>query len=63
MNVNIKGGKNMRIKYVFKHRRDCDTQEETFTLDEIEKGKVLDYVYAMNQDGYTLINRLFVEYI
>lgn len=54
---------NMKIKYVFKHRRDGDTQEETFTLDEIEKGEVLDYVYGMKLDGYTLINRLFIEYV
>jgi hypothetical protein len=54
---------NMKIQYIFKHKTDGDIQREVFTLDEIEKGKSLDYVDGMKQDGYVLINRVFVEYI
>ncbi|MCP1159375.1 hypothetical protein [Bacillus infantis] len=53
----------MKIQYVFKHKRDGDIQRETFTLDEIEKGQSLAYVDGMKQDGYALINRIFVEYV
>lgn len=52
----------MKIEYIFKHFKDKDIQKETFTLDKIEQGKSLDYVYYMEQDGYTLIDRVFVEH-
>lgn len=50
----------MKIKYLFKHSKDGDTQFKIYTLDEIELGNTMEYIRCMRKDGYTLIDRILV---
>jgi hypothetical protein len=46
------------IKYIFEHKTDKDTQEEIFTIEQIENGEAKEFIDAMKVDGYRLIDRI-----
>jgi len=46
-----------KFRYVFKHKKDGDCQYLFFTIEEIENGYAKEMIYAMKQDGYTLVDR------
>lgn len=51
----------IKIKYLFKHSKDGDTQFKIYTLDEVELGNNLEYIRCMRKDSYTLIDCILVE--
>lgn len=48
----------IKFKYVFKHRKDGDYQLEIYTLDEIQERNFFMYIEYWNKVGYELIDRL-----
>lgn len=48
----------IKFKYIFKHRKDGDYQSEIITLDQIEDNDIKDTLRVWKLDGYELVDRL-----
>lgn len=47
----------IRYRYVYKHKKDGDIQTEIFSLNKIENGYAKEHIGWMKKDGYKLVSR------